>query len=246
MSDTARPACLVIAHRGASSYAPENTVAAFDLALAMGARHLELDVELTIDGHVVVIHDDTLDRTTDGSGPVAAQTLAGLRRLDAGRWFGPAFAGTRIPTYEEVLARYRGRAHLHTEIKGRAPELSRRTVDLIRRAGMTAEVTITSFQRPRLEEVRAYASELPTGWLVGEVSEATIADGRRLGLAQLCPRAPSVTPELVRRLHAEGFTVRAWGVSTEDAMRQVAEAGADGMTVNFPDKLLAYLAERVR
>jgi len=235
-------ACLVIAHRGASSSAPENTLAAFDLALEMGARHLELDVELTRDGHVVVIHDDTVDRTTDGSGPVTAQTLDALRRLDAGRWFGAAFAGERIPTYEDVLVRYQGRAHLHTEIKGRAPELSRRTVDLIRRHGMESDVTLTSFRRVRLEEVRAHAPELPTGWLVPDVSETTMAEARRLGLVQLCPRGPSVTRELVQRLHAEGFVVRAWGVGTEELMRQIVEAGADGMTVNFPDKLIAWLA----
>ena len=235
---------MVIAHRGASSSAPENTLAAFDLALEMGARHLELDVELTRDGHVVVIHDDTVDRTTDGSGPVTAHTLDELRRLDAGRWFGAAFAGERIPTYEDVLVRYRGRAHLHTEIKGRAPELTRQTVDLIRRHGMESEVTLTSFQRVRLEEVRAYAPELPSGWLVTDVSETTLAEARRLGLVQLCPRAPLVTRELVQRLHAMGFVVRAWGVATEDLMRQVAEAGADGMTVNFPDRLLAWLAAR--
>ncbi len=246
MIDAGRRACLAIAHRGASSYAPENTLAAFDLALTMGARHLELDVELTSDGHVVVIHDDTLDRTTDGSGPVTARTLAELRRLDAGRWFGPSFAGERIPTYEQVLERYRGRAHLHTEIKGRAPELSRRTVELIRRLGMTDDVTITSFQRARLEEVRAVAPELPAGWLVSEVTQATIEGARRLGLVQLCPLATSVTRALVQRLHAEGFAVRAWGVSSEELMRQVVDAGADGMTVNFPDKLIAHLATRAR
>jgi len=235
------PGFMPIAHRGASSYAPENTLAAFDLALEMGARHLELDVELTSDGHVVVIHDDAVDRTTDGSGPVTAHTLSALRALDAGSWFGPAFAGERIPTFGEVLARYKGRAHLHTEIKGRAPDLSRRTVDLIRDHGMAGQVTITSFQKARLEEVRAYAPELPTGWLVPDVSDATIAEARRLRLTQICPNAPAVTPELCRRLHAEGFVVRAWGVATEELMRQVVGAGADGMTVNFPDKLIAFL-----
>src|SRR5882724_8531889 len=102
---------MVIAHRGASSSAPENTLAAFDLALEMGTRHLELDVELTRDDHVVVIHDDTVDRTTDGSGPVTSHALAALQGLDAGSWFGGKFAGQRIPTFEEVLERYQGRAH---------------------------------------------------------------------------------------------------------------------------------------
>ena len=235
------PEFMVIAHRGASSYAPENTLAAFDLAIQMGVSHIELDVHFTRDGHVVVIHDDTVNRTTNGSGPVTSHALAALQGLDAGSWFGGKFAGQRIPTFEEVLERYQGRAHLHTEIKGHSAHLSQRTADLVRRRGMAGQVTITSFQRTRLEEARAHAPELPCGWLVTEVSDATIAQARALGLNQLCPRANAVTPELVHRLHAKGFVVRAWGVATEDQMRQVVQAGADGMTVNFPDKLLAYL-----
>jgi glycerophosphoryl diester phosphodiesterase len=232
---------MVIAHRGASSYAPENTLAAFDLALEMGVRHIELDVDFTRDGHIVVIHDDTVDRTTNGSGPVTSHTLAALRGFDAGSWFGARFAGERIPTFDEVLARYKGRAHIHTEIKGRSPSLSQRTADLIRKHGMEGKVTITSFQSARLEEMRAYAPELPMGWLVREVSDALIAQAHAMGVTQLCPRANAVTPELVRRLHAEGFVARAWSVGTEELMQQVVQSGADGMTVNFPDKLIAYL-----
>jgi len=232
---------MAIAHRGASSYAPENTFAAFDLAIEMGARHLELDVHFSSDGHLVVIHDDTVDRTTDGSGPVTSRSLAALTALDAGAWFDPRFKGERIPTLGAVLERYWG-AHLHVELKGHSAGLAQRAVDMIRSSGIATNVTITSFQKAKLEETRAYAPELPTGWLVGEVSDAVVAQARAMGLTQLCPRAGAVTPELVCRLHAEGLVVRAWGVATEDLMRQVVTAGADGMTVNFPDKLLAYLA----
>ena len=232
---------MAIAHRGASSYAPENTFAAFDLAIEMGARHLELDVHFSSDGHLVVIHDDTVDRTTDGSGPVTSRSLAALTALDAGAWFDPRFTGERIPTLGAVLERYWG-AHLHVELKGHSAGLAQRAVDMIRSSGIATNVTITSFQKAKLEETRAYAPELPTGWLVGEVSDAVVAQARAMGLTQLCPRAGAVTPELVSRLHAEGLVVRAWGVATEDLMRQVMTAGADGMTVNFPDKLLAYLA----
>jgi glycerophosphoryl diester phosphodiesterase len=237
----ATPALMVIAHRGASSYAPENTLAAFDLALQMGVHHIELDVDFTSDGHIVVIHDDTVDRTTNGSGPVTSHTLAALRGFDAGSWFGAQFAGERIPTFDEVLARYKGRVHIHTEIKGHSPSLSQRTADLIRKHGMEGQVTITSFQKVRLAEMRAYAPELPMGWLVLWVSEAIIAQAHAMGVTQLCPRASTVTPELVRRLRSEGFVARAWGVTTEKLMQQVVQAGADGMTVNFPDKLIAYL-----
>jgi glycerophosphoryl diester phosphodiesterase len=232
---------MVIAHRGASTCAPENTVAAFDLALHLGCRHLELDVDLTRDGQIVVMHDDTVDRTTNGRGPVGSHTLAELQALDASAWFGAPFTGERVPAYAEVLERYQGRVHLHTELKGRAPHLAQCTADLVRRYGMVEHVTVTSFQYPRLDEIRAYAPELPTGWLVSEVSDATIAQAHALGLNQICPRADTVTPALVHRLHAEGFVVRASGVADEALMRQVVEAGADGMTVNFPDTLLTYL-----
>ena len=235
------PVLMVIAHRGASSYAPENTFAAFDLALQMGIRHIELDVQLTCDGHIVVIHDDTVDRTTNGSGLVTSLTLAALRELDAGSWFGAKFAGECIPLFDEVLARYKGSVHIHTEIKSHSPYLSQRTADLIRMHGMEAQVTITSFQQIRLEEIRVYAPELQTGWLVIEATDAIIEQARAMGLTQLCPRADTMTPELVGRLHAEGFVVRAWGVATEALMQQAVKAGADGMTVNFPDKLIAYL-----
>ena len=236
---------LIIAHRGASSYAPENTIAAFDLALQMGASHLELDVHLTRDDHLVVIHDDTLDRTTNGAGPVADQVLAALQVLDAGAWFGEAFAEARIPTLIDMLTRYQGRAHLHIELKGHTPHLPQRTIDLVRAHGMALHVTFTSFQHTHLQTMRDYAPELPTGWLVGEISDAVIVQARALGCAQLCPRASLVTSGLVQRLHAEGFVVRAWGIANEALMCQVVEAGADGMTVNFPDKLLAYMANRI-
>jgi glycerophosphoryl diester phosphodiesterase len=235
------PRFMVIAHRGASSYAPENTLAVFDLALQMGARQIELDVESTSDGYIVVIHDDTVDRTTNGAGPVSGHTLATLRQLDAGAWFGATFVGQRIPLFEEVLVRYKGRAHIHAEVKGRSTYVSHHTADLIRQYQMVDHVTVTSFQTLRLEEIRGYAPELATGWLVTQVNEAILAEARALGLTQLCPRADSVTSVLVHRLHAEGFVVRAWGVSTEALMRQVVQAGADGMTVNCPDTLIRYL-----
>ncbi|MGZ5171868.1 MAG: glycerophosphodiester phosphodiesterase [Burkholderiales bacterium] len=234
-------AVMVIAHRGASSYAPENTLAAFDLALEMRVRHIELDVALTSDDHTVVIHDDKVDRTTNGCGLVTSHTLAALRKLDAGSRFGAQFEGQRIPTFDEVLARYKGRAHIHTEIKGKSPSLSQRTADLIRKHGMEEEVTVTSFQSVRLEEMRAYAPELPMGWLVREVNDSIIAQAHAIGVTQLCPRADIVTSELVHRLHAEGFVARAWGVSTEELMQRLVQAGVDGMTVNFPDKLIAHL-----
>lgn len=241
----------VIAHRGASSYAPENTFAAFDKALDMDVRNIELDVHFTDDGHIVVIHDDTVDRTTDGSGPVASHTLSQLWSLDAGSWFEAGHAGERVPALGEVLERYKGRLHFHIEIKGRAEGLASGTADLVRGYGVADSVTITSFQKPRLEEVRAYAPELPAGWLVPSGSGSQLDDSiaeqaRDLGLTQIGPRADLVTPELVGMLHDKGFVVHAWGVPSEELMRSVVDAGVDGMTINFPDKLVEFLKARPR
>ena len=215
----------------------------------MDVRHIELDVHFSSDGHIVVIHDDTVDRTTGGSGPVASHTLSQLRSLDAGSWFGTGHVGERVPTLGEVLERYKGRLHFHIEIKARAEGLASGTADLVRGYGVADSVTITSFQKPRLEEVRAYAPELPAGWLVpsgsGSQLDDSIADqARDLGLTQIGPRAELVTPQMVGNLHDMGFVVHAWGVSSEELMRRVVDAGADGMTINFPDKLVEFLRAR--
>jgi glycerophosphoryl diester phosphodiesterase len=111
----------LIAHRGASDDAPENTFASFDLALEQGVNELEMDLHLTKGGVLVVIHDDTVERTTDGGGPVSEKTLEELQRLDVGSWFDSRFAGVRIPTLAEVLERYGQRAVLHLEMKANGP-----------------------------------------------------------------------------------------------------------------------------
>ena len=253
MNRPRKQSVLNIAHRGASKYAPENTFAAFDKALDMDVNHVELDVHFSRDGHIVVIHDDSLDRTTDGSGPVADMTLAELRELDAGSWFGAEYAGERIRSLAELFERYKGRLHFHIEIKAgpvldtgaRAEGLSSRVADLVRAYGLTDDVTITSFWRPWLDEVRAYAPELPTGWLVPlgptEWDDSIIEQAAALGFNQVCPRANITTPELVRTLHERGFVVRCHGVYSEELMRHAVDCGADGMTINFPDKLTDYL-----
>ena len=111
---------------------------------------------------------------------------------------------------------------------------------------MAGSVTMTSFDKAHLEETRAYAPELPAGWLVQEATNTIVAQSREMGLVVICPRADTLTPELVSRLHREGFAVRAWGVSDEALMRKVIDSGADGMTIDFPDKAEEYLKCRVR
>lgn len=239
-----KSALIVIAHRGASSYAPENTFAAFDLAVKIGVSHIELDVHLSSDGHVVVIHDDTVDRTSNAQGAVTSYSWSELKALDVGSWFEPQFSGEQIPSLDDVLVRYKGQVHFHIEIKGESAELSKRTVDVIRAHHMESQVTITSFQKERLEEVRSYAPELSTAWLVTMVRKSVIKQAKDLGVNQLCPLANLVTTKLVQRIYDEELMVRVWGVKTEKLMKKVVYAGADGMTVNFPDKLITFLKNK--
>ena len=227
-----------------SAYAPENTIAAFDKALDLGVDHVEMDLHFSGDGQIVVIHYDSVDRTTNGTGPVASHTLAQLKKLDAGSWFGDGFSGERVPSLVELLERYKGRLYFHLEVKARAEHLSARAIDLVRGYGWSDSVTITSFQKKRLEEARAYAPELPTGWLAREVEESMVEQARRMGIAEICPHADSVTSELVECLHRNGFNVRAYGVEDEESMRRLVDVGVDGMTIDFPDKLAEYLTAR--
>lgn len=241
------PKFMNIAHRGASSYAPENTFAAYDKALAIGVNHIELDVHLTRDAQIVVIHDDTVDRTTNAQGRVSDFTLDELRALDAGGWFDAEYEGEPIRSLGETLEHYKGKLYFHIEIKAReiVGGLARRTIDMVRGYGLTDSVTVTSFRKEWLQEAAAYDSALPKGWLVpmGNAlwDDSIIEQSKELGLAQICPRADLTTPQLVDRIHAEGFVVRCHGLYTEELMRHAVDVGADGATVNFPDKMAEYL-----
>jgi glycerophosphoryl diester phosphodiesterase len=235
-----------IAHRGASAYAPENTFAAFDLAVEIGIRDIELDVQFTSDSHIVVIHDEVLDRTTDATGPVSHMTLKEIQQLDAGSWFDKKFSGEKIHTLGEVFDRYNDDVHFHIEIKSKeAKGLASRTCELVREYGRTNTTIITSFWKQWLIESRAHTPDISTGWLVPLGYETPwndrfIEEALDGGFSQICPRANLISKTLVQKLHDNGFDVRCWGVSDEVLMEKVTNAGADGMTINFPDRLYSH------
>ncbi len=239
-----------IAHRGASSYAPENTFAAFDLAVEMGISDIELDVQFTSDSHIIVIHDETLGRTTNSTGPVSGLTLAQIRSLNAGSWFDERFSNERIHTLSDVFERYKNKLRFHIEIKPKeARGLASKTCDVVRQHGLTDTTTITSFWKPWLIESRSYAPEIPTGWLVplgyeAEWDDTIIEEALQARFTQICPRASLISSDLVRTLHDNGFEVRCWGVFNEELMVNVVESGTDAMTINFPDKLNEYLISK--
>jgi len=224
---------LNIAHRGASGYAPENTRAAFERAIAMGADAIETDVRQTFDGGLVLMHDATVTRTTSGHGPVADHTLAELRALDAGSWFALEFAGERVVTLHELIEELVPRIEVVLEIKDATAAAP--TVEAITAAGIADRVQVTSFLWAPLLEAKQLAPELTLGFLTPEFDRDIIRRCAGRGFAQVCPRVDTLTPELVREAHDAGLFVRAWGVSRQEQVATLFDAGADGATVNWPD-----------
>lgn len=246
-----RPASrpLVIAHRGDSARAPENTLAAFDSAVRAGADMVELDVHLTRDGQPVVLHDHTVDRTTNGRGRVSDLTLAQVRALDAGGWFGRAFAGERIPTLEEVLVRMKGRAKVLIELKevesdASAAALVRACHDLIRRLGMTGQTRFQTFYPRNLAALKAQVRDVPFDLLYGveELSCRAVlyANGERA--AGINRRFETLSRADLLLAHGLGMSVFAYTIDGADAFDSAIARGVDGIITNAPAKLAAHLA----
>lgn len=236
----------IIAHRGASAYAPENTLPAFDLARAMGVTEVELDAQLTTDGQIALCHDGTLARY--GHGPRAVETLAwpDLADLDMGAWFSPhLFGGTRMMTLPQLFDTYGAAFVYHVEIKGAAPALPAAVLDAIQRAGLAQQCILTSFSYAALQAARRLDASIRLGWLIRAIDQEQCDQAQALGLFQLCPQANAVTPEQVATARRVVPEVRAWGVNGETVRDQAAEvqalidrvveAGCDGMTINWPD-----------
>lgn len=224
---------LNIAHRGASGYAPENTHAAFARAISMGADAIETDIRMSHDGELVLIHDATVTRTTDGNGPVADHSLDELRALDAGGWFAPAFAGEHVPTLDELIESFGPRVPLVLEIK--EPEATAPTVSAIRKAGVGSSAQVTSFLWPVLLEAGRLAPELTLGFLSPEFDDDIIQRCVNRGIAQICPHVDTLMAELVSESHEAGLFVRAYGISRRQQIVTLLATGADGATVNWPD-----------
>lgn len=229
------------AHRGASEYAPENTMLAFNLGVFMQANGIETDVQLTKDGVPVLFHDDTLERVTGQPGAISDYTYEQLRQFDVRK----GEYTDKILRFEDFLIHF-GFRDLTFAIELKEKDAARITADLIRKYDIGAKTTVTSFCYDALLEIRAYAPELRTGYLTGTADDALLMQMRADGIAELCPKVSILDAEKVRYWHQLGFGVRAWGAFNEDLMRQAYDAGVDGMTVNFPDKLQAYIAEKTK
>ncbi len=233
---------LIIAHRGASLEAPENTLSAFRRALDLGVDAVETDVHLSSDGELVVLHESTLDRTTDGHGLVKNHSLAALRRLDAGRWFDERFAGERILTLEETLDVLRA-VRVIIEIKNGPvyyEGIAARVARVVRRSAHKA-ITVSSFDHPVLREIRRLAPDMETAALfMGRLIDP-LRLAREAGVSVLHPYWMWITPDLVGTAHAAGLRVEAWTVDEPEHQAHVVSLGVDGIITNQPVRLRSLL-----
>lgn len=231
----------IFAHRGACRAAPENTLPAFQAAIALGADGAELDVQYSSDGKIVVMHNQTLDKTTNGAGRVTAHTLEELRGLDAGAHFAPAFAGTLIPTLDEVLDLARGKLLLNIELKALESPTVNLGVDVVARVrahGIADQVVISSFNPlalrrakkagPEIECALLTAPDLP-GWMHGRL---TLWFSRMEGIH---PEHPMVNEAYMAWARRRKLPVRPWTVNEEADMRRLIALGVDALITDVPD-----------
>jgi glycerophosphoryl diester phosphodiesterase len=239
---------LIFAHRGACRVAPENTLPAFQAALDLGADGVELDVQYSSDGKLVVFHNPTLEATTDGVGRVAAHTFDELRSLDAGVKFDPRFAGTRIPTLDEVLDLLAGKLLVNVEIKSldlTGASLAADIVKCVRAHGMADQVLLSSFHPFALRRARQVGPEIEGGLLTA----ADLPGWMRWGLTRRHSRANAIHPEhtmvdaaYVTWARRHGLPVRVWTVNDEADMRRMVALGVDAIITDAPDVLAALPA----
>lgn len=236
----------IIAHRGASGHAPENTLAAFERAVELGAGFIETDLHLTRDARFVAIHDHTLERTTNGRGAVSDFTLAELRELDAGKWFDRQFSGQRMPTLEEILAF--ARKHdvvFYFEIKYEAAwGMHNALVAALQTPENAARSIVLSFEPATLLAMRRLDASIMMGLLVEEAKPDLVPTAVNVGARQLCPRWDLVTRELVEQAHRADMHVVTWTVNEPEKMRAAMDAGVDGIMTDVPDRLRAAIEDR--
>ena len=241
---------LVIAHRGYSSVAPENTLAAFEAALRCGAHMVETDLHPTADGSAALIHDADVDATTAGSGRVADLGAAELARLDAGSWFSAAYRDQRVPLLADLLdllTEHPG-AQLLLELKGTwGTAQVAGVLREVRRTGALEQVVLQSFETSTLATVQQLAPQVRRAVLLDALGPDALAQGRALrrdlGVVACNPDVASLAarPDAVAELHAAGLAVWAWTVDESVLWRALVDAGVDGVITNRPDGLLGWL-----
>lgn len=232
-----------IAHRGATGYAPENTIAAFDKAIEMKSDYIEMDIQRSKDGELVIIHDITVDRTTDGSGYIKDLTLNQLSNLDAGSWKGDEFSGEKIPTFDEILDKYHGKIGILLELKAPelypgieesiAQELKERNLD----KPQNEKIIIQSFNFESMKKMNILLPKIPIGVLTSSRGDTTPQALEEFSAYAdyFNPSYGIITKELVNQVHVQGMKISSWTVRSRESADFLLEMNVDGIITDYPD-----------
>jgi|WetSurMetagenome_2_1015567.scaffolds.fasta_scaffold13522_5 glycerophosphoryl diester phosphodiesterase len=248
----------IVAHRGASGHAPENTSLSFTLALQMKAEYIELDVQMSRDGVPVVFHDSIVDRTTDQKGKIGDFSASELAGMDAGSWFNLAFpekarseyAGVGVPTLQETLDLVKNSAvGLYIELKDperQPPDFESLVLDLIRLSHFEERVIICSFSRNSLQKIRSLDPTIEVAVLSSDKRDRPIPFACAISSGMLSLRHDLITRSLAAQAHEKSLSIAAWTVNVEEEMNRLIRLGVNSIITNYPDRLSRFLAEGMK
>ncbi len=246
MSKSLNERTLVIAHRGACGYAPENTMPAFELAAEMKADGIETDVHFSKDGEIVIVHDNKLDRTSNGQGQVTFYTLEELRQFDFGMKFDPKFRYTRIPTIGELFDLcYKQGMVLNIEIKSNDPELPAKLFEECKKHNMVEQTFYSSFDHEQLARMLRVYPEAYVAPLYGFNMIKPWLYGENMGARAVHPKYDQLFlyPEYVEECHSRGLRVNTWTVNDAEDAKKLIDLGADALITNYPDVMRSLLVK---
>ena len=231
------------AHRGASAYAPENTMSAFRRALELGAGGIELDLQETRDGKIIIYHDRRLELKGIGTGRICDYTYDQLLTMDFGAWFDPSFSGEPIVLFEDFAREFFSK-DITFAIELKWAGFEKKVLNIIKRYP-PKHFFITSFYYQALKNMNALDSSVPLSWLISsDITPRNLAYVLPFHTAQICPKAQNATPQGIALARQNGVSVRLWGIYNEEIMKRAYQLDSDGMTVNFPDRLKALMEKQ--
>ncbi|MBT2684216.1 glycerophosphodiester phosphodiesterase [Bacillus sp. ISL-37] len=240
---------IIIAHRGASAYAPEHTLPAYDLAVKSGADYIEIDLQMTKEGELIALHDAEVDRTTNGSGLSKMQTLDKIKTLDAGSWFNEqypqladrAYESVEIPTLEEIFQHYGKSVNYYIETK--SPGMEMKLINLLRKYSLVhseSKVIIQSFHSKSLRKINQLEPGIPLIQLYRYSDKARLTDRELMSLkkyaAGIGANFGKVDEDYIKKAHCHGLAVHLFTVNTDEDIQQAYEIGADGVFTDYPEK----------
>lgn len=232
---------VVYAHRGASAYAPENTRIAFEKAIELNANGIELDLQKTKDGKIVIFHDDIIDYKSNGKGKVIDYTYQELLKLDFGSWFDAKYKNQKIMLFEDFARDFLSK-DLTFAIELKVLGIEQKVLEIINKYKTHNNIYITSYLYEALENVKKIDSNIKLSWLIeGKINKKNIEKILKINGVQICPKASLVSKKDIEFANNNNVGVRLWGIDNEKIMQKVYKLNIEGMTVNFPDKLIKLL-----